>query len=176
VLKISELKELASKRDAEAFERQLGPFALVQKPPTAVMAMASRQLGVGETVPFQRGRPGNRALELVLSFENLVVASLPPVRDQDVLTVGRLPDNDLVVDNPSVSKRHAVLQWNAAGLTTTVMDLGSRNGTRIDGQTIAPQQGRPVNDGDVLSFGDVDYWFLHAGSLHRRLWALPTPG
>ena len=47
--------------------------------------------------------------------------------DRD-LTIGRAPDNDIVLDEPNISRRHAVVR---AGPPPSVEDLGSRNGTRL---------------------------------------------
>ncbi len=168
-MNITELRKIARRMDPAGFAHQVGPFALVQRPPKALVQLASEQLGVRETIPFERGKRVERALELVLSFEQLVIATLPPVREKDTLTVGRLPDCDLVVENPSVSKRHAVLSWDTRTRTASVTDLESRNGTRLDGRPIPRNEPRPLQDGEVVSFGDVDYWFLHAETLHRRL-------
>ena len=49
-------------------------------------------------------------------------------------TVGRHPDNDLSVDNPTVSRRHAELVLTEAGLS--VRDLGSTNGTFVNGRRV----------------------------------------
>lgn len=169
MLTVAELRELALRLDEAEFERQVGPFALVQRPPKAVLAMAAEQLGAKDTVPFRRGtkEESSRVMDLVLSFDTLVLATLPPVRDVDTLTIGRLPDCDVVVENPSVSKRHAELTWDGEALRAIVRDLGSRNGTRVDNVPLAGET--TVHDGDVVSVGDVDYWFLLARSLHRRL-------
>lgn len=47
--------------------------------------------------------------------------------DRD-LAIGRAPENDVVLDEPNVSRRHAVLK---AGPPLSIEDLGSRNGTRL---------------------------------------------
>jgi hypothetical protein len=71
-------------------------------------------------------------------------------------TIGRSVDGDLVVLAASVSRAHAELRH--AGTYWTVRDLGSRNGTFVDGA--------PCNDQTVLArrallkLGDVALWFL----------------
>lgn len=52
------------------------------------------------------------------------------------VTVGRASGNDLVVDDPTVSARHATVTPSAAGLAVT--DHGSTNGVRVDGQSPEP--------------------------------------
>ena len=99
------------------------------------------------------------------------VANLPPLRGQDELSVGRQPDCDLVVNHASVSKRHAVLRWNDARLSATVQDLGSTNGTFLNAGARLTKE-TPVNDSDIISFGEVQFWFLLTKTLHAKL----TPG
>jgi FHA domain len=61
----------------------------------------------------------------------------------NLVTIGRSPDNTIVIDNPSVSARHAHLQL--AGETYRLKDLGSTNGTHVNG--------KPVTE-TLLSFDD----------------------
>ena len=61
----------------------------------------------------------------------------------DLVTIGRSPDNTIVINNPSVSSRHAQLQ--SAGETYQLKDLGSTNGTHVNG--------KPVTE-TLLSFDD----------------------
>jgi pSer/pThr/pTyr-binding forkhead associated (FHA) protein len=73
-----------------------------------------------------------------------------------------------VIDDRSVSKRHAVLSWNAESKRCSVADLHSTNGTflnastRIDGETV-------LRDGDILSFGDAQFWYLLIETLYAKL-------
>jgi len=70
--------------------------------------------------------------------------------------IGRSHDGDLVVLAASVSREHAELRRTDAGWQ--VRDLGSRNGTFVDG---ARCQGRvPLAGRAVLKVGDVAMWFL----------------
>jgi predicted component of type VI protein secretion system len=52
----------------------------------------------------------------------------------DLVTVGRSPDNTIVINNPSVSARHARLQ--VAGETYRIKDLASTNGTHVNGKPV----------------------------------------
>jgi ABC-type multidrug transport system ATPase subunit/pSer/pThr/pTyr-binding forkhead associated (FHA) protein/ABC-type multidrug transport system permease subunit len=66
--------------------------------------------------------------------------------DRD-LTIGRAPENDVVLDEPNVSRRHAVLR---AGPPASIEDLGSRNGTRL-GQD--PVRVSALTQGDEIGVG-----------------------
>jgi FHA domain len=70
--------------------------------------------------------------------------------------IGRIPDRDLVILASSVSREHAQLTRTETGWT--VRDLGSRNGTFVDG---VRTQGRVVLPArTLLKIGDVALWFL----------------
>jgi hypothetical protein len=71
-------------------------------------------------------------------------------------TAGRNHEGELVVRASSVSREHAELKKTDAGWT--VRDLGSRNGTFVDGTRV---QGRVGLTGrHVVKLGDVAVWFL----------------
>ncbi|MFE9598022.1 FHA domain-containing protein [Streptomyces hokutonensis] len=66
-----------------------------------------------------------------------------------MLRIGRAADNDLVVDDLIVSRRHAELRALADG-TYEIVDLGSHNGTYLNGQ---PVTRAPVGPGDIVGIG-----------------------
>jgi hypothetical protein len=74
------------------------------------------------------------------------------------LNVGRVSDNDLSLNDPSVSKIHAALVMNQQG-TLLVADTGSTNGTFINGRRISYGESRPIEEGDVVGFGDIEVRF-----------------
>lgn len=65
--------------------------------------------------------------------------------------IGRSRKCDLRLPHPSVSGEHALIWWN--GECWQVRDLGSRNGTQIDGSPIPKDEERGLREGAVLSFG-----------------------
>ena len=71
------------------------------------------------------------------------------------LNVGRASDNELTLNDASVSKIHAALLMTGEG-TLLVADTGSTNGTYINGRRIAYGESRLIEDGDVVGFGDVE--------------------
>jgi pSer/pThr/pTyr-binding forkhead associated (FHA) protein len=54
------------------------------------------------------------------------------------LTIGRNPGNDILIDNVGVSRRHAVIKWTDDH--AVIEDLGSANGTFVNGQKITSRQ------------------------------------
>lgn len=72
----------------------------------------------------------------------------------DRTTVGRMEGNDLVLRDHTVSRNHAEVRREAAGWK--VVDLGSRNGTLVNGDPVKESRIKP---GDILSFGTVEATF-----------------
>jgi ABC transport system ATP-binding/permease protein len=70
------------------------------------------------------------------------------------ITVGRAPDNDVVINHPAVSARHLRLAMMPDGVTVT--DLGSTNGTQLNGHLVQPDQPNRARVGDVLRIGDLN--------------------
>jgi hypothetical protein len=79
----------------------------------------------------------------------LPVLALPT----DSTTIGRSTECDCMVTHPSVSRRHAELR--RAGEHWLLRDLGSRNGTRLNGTRVTEET--QVRPGDQLSLGGVRY-------------------
>lgn len=61
------------------------------------------------------------------------------------LTIGRNPGNDILIDNAGVSRRHAVIRWS--GDRAVVEDLGSANGTFVNGERITSHE---LQDADEI--------------------------
>ena len=72
----------------------------------------------------------------------------------DHITVGRLPDNVIQIEDASVSSHHAELVRRDGGYT--VRDLDSTNGTRVNGETVTEQ---PLQEGDRVQFGKIGATF-----------------
>jgi hypothetical protein len=73
---------------------------------------------------------------------------------EGMISVGRLPECDITVVDPNVSRRHAEIQSRGDGFV--VVDLGSTNGTRVNGVRVTE---RELHDGDELGFGNVRLTF-----------------
>ena len=72
-----------------------------------------------------------------------------PVRVGESLTIGRAADCDLVVDHPSVSRRHALL---SVGCPSRIEDLGSANGIRI-GEVVLRAEHAILEQGRAAAIG-----------------------
>ena len=83
----------------------------------------------------------------------------------DVHLVGREGEADIQMDEPLVSRNHARLEWRADAWV--VLDLGSTNYTRVNGNRIGEAQ---LHHGDEVKFGRARCVFLTAEG------ALPETG
>jgi hypothetical protein len=169
MLQVRELRSMASRLTEAYFCDQVGPFVLVQKPPRPVVEQMAMRMGAQSTMVATGPSLEAMQLAVVLRFDELVVATLPPLRSQDELTVGRLPSCDLVINDPSVSKEHARLCWHGKSDSCTVVDLGSMNGTQLNGHMLEPHTPYYVEDGNLVRFGDADFAYLTSKSLWDRL-------
>ncbi|MBR7801151.1 FHA domain-containing protein [Undibacterium fentianense] len=75
--------------------------------------------------------------------------------DRARLNIGRRPGNDLVLDHLAVSGRHAAIDTTSEG--TFILDLGSTNGTSVNGQPIKKHL---LQDGDVIELGKYQLKFV----------------
>jgi len=82
-------------------------------------------------------------------------------------TLGRNARNDLVIDSIYASRRHAVIVVDPA--FTTIQDLGSQNGTLVNGARVEVQA---LVDGDIVSLGGWEMQFVAGDQEFSRVEAL----
>lgn len=170
MMRVRELRSWASKMQREEFARQLGPFTLVQRPPDPVLAQVAMQLNASRTVAMStRNRLVDEILAMVQGFDGLVVFPIPNLGAEEELTIGRTPECSLVLDEPSVSKSHAVLRWDTVQAGCSIADLGSSNGTFVNARELGEAEEHLLYDGDVVSFGDAQFMYFDTLSLYDQL-------
>jgi predicted component of type VI protein secretion system len=84
----------------------------------------------------------------------LVIAGIAHELAEQTITIGRAPDNAIIIDDPSVSGRHAHLELS--GETYRLKDLESTNGTRVNGVPITETT---LRFDDRIRFGAIDARF-----------------
>ena len=106
-------------------------------------------VGKGYRFAVEAGLPGSG-----LRF-TLTVGSREFVLGQGETVIGRDPGSQVCIDEPSVSRRHAIIATSHD--RAVLRDLGSRNGTFVDGRRVeAPT---PLEDGSVLGVGPIALLF-----------------
>lgn len=157
MLTVRELKEVTRRLDVAALEKQLGPFVLIQHPMTGA---ASRSATLDTRALPNPGAPPRG----VFDFEDLWVATLPPLRDRDSFVLGRSPDCELVIDEDTVSKQHAQIDWNDG--IAVLHDLKSANGVFVNGVKVAIHK---LTDNDLIMLGSARMFFMLVSTLRRRM-------
>ena len=107
--------------------------------------MAKGALGDIVTGKEAAPAPGSR----LRAVEGGAVTKLRPVT-----TVGREPDADLTIDDAFTSSQHARIVWE--GGTWAVHDLGSTNGTQVNGEGVSISE---MAHGDTITFGRTSFVF-----------------
>jgi DNA-binding NtrC family response regulator len=80
------------------------------------------------------------------------------------VAIGSLPENDIVLSDPTVSRRHAVVEETSAGWM--LKDLGSTNGTFLDGVRVREAYLKP---GAVIKLGNTELAFAPAEERFEKL-------
>lgn len=93
---------------------------------------------------MREGRGGTGAGSLLLPTGERIAL------DQDAVTIGRLPASTIVLADPNVSRNHAEIRPQGNGWV--LVDLGSTNGSRVNGGRVASHE---LRDGDELQFGNT---------------------
>ena len=94
---------------------------------------------------------------LVLSLDGVVLREVGLTKDRT--TIGRRSHNDIVIDNLAVSGEHAVIY--SSGGEVYLEDLGSTNGTTVNGQPIKKHL---LQSGDAVEIGKYRLKFLADGA------------
>lgn len=143
----------------------------VQNEPEAEINVTVPQLKVDGLVPPPQPAPVEEKQDE--EIENVTAAFAVGGKQKSVelrftkgkrLSVGRMKENDLVIDDASVSKHHATVMINPQG-KLLVADTGSTNGTFINGERIAYGRAFALGGdggGDRVKFGEVEVFFRRA--------------
>ena len=83
---------------------------------------------------------------------------------EEQTVIGRSPTAQICIDDPSVSRIHAsVTQTSDTDIVLT--DLGSRNGTWLDGKTIPPEEPLSLHDNQRIKVGSAIFKYLAPGNI-----------
>jgi pSer/pThr/pTyr-binding forkhead associated (FHA) protein len=68
-----------------------------------------------------------------------------------IMTLGRIPSNDITLSNPTISRQHATIKLE--GAIFRIYDLGSSNGTFVNDEQV--REPIALQDGDIVRLGDT---------------------
>lgn len=105
-------------------------------------------------------RPVGRRPERQLLVGGLKDASTHPLPYEKVLTIGRGETCDIVIEDPAISREHLRIH---TGPPIRIEDLGSANGTWMQGTALTPGSTTELTPGAVVEIGDS--WLVVKGPL-----------
>ena len=112
----------------------------------------------------------------VLDARVIEITKRKDITDPDKITIGRSPGNDLVIYNKLVSRRHAYLDISSPDEACVLVDVGSTNGTFLNGSQINPQEKYPLSDADEISVGpETKVIYFSSTAFHAFLSELKPP-
>jgi hypothetical protein len=115
--------------------------------PISVVLQESDRMATGTFVIEARlveGEGGTGAGSLVLPTGQRVPLG------EHALLIGRLPECNVVLNDPNVSRRHAEVRAQGDGFV--IVDLGSTNGIKVNGVRVTQHQ---LEDGDQVAIGNT---------------------
>lgn len=118
---------------------------------------------IEETMPHGR----DFALREDADLEVYPLTKKPGASFPDRITIGRTPNNDIVINDHSVSRFHAYVRHDAK--MWFVADAGSKNGSWLDRAGLEARKERKLGSRCVLRIGDVELRFFLASDLFAAL-------
>lgn len=91
--------------------------------------------------------------EKIVKLLDTATGQTKTLQIQDECHIGRKADNDFVIDSPKVSGRHCILYIEDGGVY--VEDLGSTNGTKLNGSLV--HEKKQLKTGDILVIANKTY-------------------
>ncbi len=135
------------------------PVLVWEAPPTGVRPLFTRSTMTGLSL-----RRPTLAEPLVLEVRKRPQGITTPVPG---ITLGRTPDNDIIVEDPTVSRVHATFSEEKHTGVWYVADDGSHNGTWHNGTLLIPGRPTPLFDRASLRFGDVLATFVDFSAFNQ---------
>jgi VWFA-related protein len=133
-------------------------------PAGAAIPPAGPGVPPGGRPPEEAGGPafpaagGTRIIERAPKHLGVLVDKMHPERKFDVkgtMNVGRAHDNQLILDDPTVSRHHAWIKFEEGEFV--IFDVGSGNGTFVNDERLEALH--RLENGDVVRFGEVTFVF-----------------
>jgi hypothetical protein len=165
----------------EEFRERFGSLSrkrfLAQFPsPLLLIEMRGRKKSDGLSDFAKTSNPKGPTLPAVRLESAVMETRIAPVEKSgrndfpNAIAVGRDSTNDIVLSHPSISKFHAVFRRDPNGRGLAVWDVGSMNGTSVDGRLLGEGDWAPLESGMPIIFGkSVQGTYFSAEEFHDYL-------
>ncbi len=133
---------------SEGFDEATSVIPAWQHPDTA----AKRTVSLQALPPEEVATGGGYAA--LLTFESGPFAGRIVAVPDQMVTIGRAPDNDVVIGDPATSGHHGRIEMRTGSFW--ISDLGSTNGTLVNGEPVIEKE---LAEGDLISIGQSSIRF-----------------
>ncbi len=149
-----------------AFLASAAPAALVRRRADGTETDSDSRPALDEEVdtlvaPVLGRRRGPRGVEVY------PLAKKPGASFADMITVGRTPNNDIVLRDVTVSRFHAYFRQR--GEKWIVADAGSKNGSELEGVPLEARKEKELASGVAVRIGDFELTFYLSTELYGVL-------
>ncbi len=187
------LVDLGSSAGTMVNDREVGPGSRTRLEEGAEVRIAGYSLKIDRPMQALDESTSERTSMVAMNMVKEVLGSFAETREPPVFEVmnddekgqtlviteedreyraGRDGEGDLVLRHWSISRKHLMIR--RVGETTTVVDMGSKNGCLLNGERLT--EPKKVRDGDVVCVGHTELKFTDPeGGLLDSLDATPTP-
>ena len=138
------LRELARKSEQSASLDEIGEVI------SDIDERISVQFDEPDGDPLLPPRTAERTTRMLVGKIGEKLLRFPLFKDR--LTIGRTTDNDIQLNAPYISRRHAVVQTD--GDTTRVIDWGSKNGVYVNSSRVTEHF---LSNGDIVTIGNAHF-------------------
>jgi hypothetical protein len=158
-----------------SFVEAVAPAALVAQPTSAPRTRMARGTDNSELFGGAKSAETDEILDLQRlpwqpELKPLAIIPLcksPGTPFVDLITLGRTKGNDILLNDPSVSRFQAFFRQRLG--KWYICDAGSRNGTYLAGERLPARTEALVQSRDLLQFGNVQLTFYTADALFDLL-------
>lgn len=100
--------------------------------------------------------------EIVVKFSDRIIERV--VTEKEHISIGRTTENDIVLDNRGVSRKHAQIEFSDQG--AVLIDNDSLNGTFVNQRKVTEQ---PLHDNDIITIGKYDLVYYNDAQPNRKM-------
>ena len=165
VYKLSELNSTCSTLTVEQFRKCFAaPFFIHEETESTIDYSGPQTMNMA----YMPTQVEHRAAELWTVYEiKKAEGNLRPA-----ISIGRTEDNDVVLPDPSVPKLHAFLTLRPGQSKLQITDVGSKNGTYLRGEPLAPQSSVEIPSGAIITLGRIPLRFISVDEMFLYLKSL----